>query len=144
MEGTGVIDRFLDLFARYIDSGFGLIRGDVGFLASSLIVIDVTLALLFWTWGEGEDVVAKLVKKTLHVGFFAFLITNWNSLARIVYLSFSGIGLKAAGSGSASDLLQPGRIAQVGIDAGWPLLEQASLLVGPVGLFTNFVRSNLA
>jgi type IV secretion system protein TrbL len=69
MEGTGVIDRFLDLFARYIDSGFGLIRGDVGFLASSLIVIDVTLALLFWTWGEGDDVIAKLVKKTLHVGF---------------------------------------------------------------------------
>jgi len=46
MQNTGVIDRFLDIFARYIDSGFGLISGDVGFLASSLIVIDVTLALL--------------------------------------------------------------------------------------------------
>ena len=62
-EGTGVIDRFLDLFARYIDSGFGLIHGDVGFLASSLIVIDVTLAMLFWTWGEGEDIVARLVRR---------------------------------------------------------------------------------
>jgi type IV secretion system protein TrbL len=140
MEGTGVIDRFLDLFARYIDGGFGLIAGDVGFLASSLIVIDVTLALLFWTWGESEDVLAKLVKKTLQVGFFAFLISNWNGLAKIVYLSFSGLGLKAAGSGSADDLLHPGRIAQLGIDAGRPLLEQASLLVGPVGLFANFVQ----
>jgi type IV secretion system protein TrbL len=140
MEGPGIIDRFLDLFARYIDSGFGLIAGDVGFLASSLIVIDVTLAILFWTWGEGEDVIAKLVKKTLQVGFFAFLITNWNGLAKIIYLSFSGIGLKAAGSGSADDLLHPGRIAQLGIDAGRPLLEQASLLVGPVGLFANFVQ----
>jgi type IV secretion system protein TrbL len=140
MEGAGVIDRFLDLFARYIDSGFGLIAGDVGFLASSLIVIDVTLALLFWTWGGQEDVIAKLVKKTLQVGFFAFLIANWNALAKIIYLSFSGIGLKAAGSGSADDLLHPGRIAQIGIDAGRPLLEQASLLVGPVALFTNFVQ----
>jgi type IV secretion system protein TrbL len=140
MEGTGVIDRFLDLFARYIDGGFGLIAGDVGFLASSLIVIDVTLALLFWTWGESEDVLAKLIKKTLQVGFFAFLISNWNGLAKIVYLSFSGLGLKAAGSGSADDLLHPGRIAQLGIDAGRPLLEQASLLVGPVGLFANFVQ----
>ncbi len=26
MEGTGVIDQFLDLFSRYIDSGFGLIN----------------------------------------------------------------------------------------------------------------------
>jgi type IV secretion system protein TrbL len=140
MEGTGVIDRFLDLFARYIDSGFGLIHGDVGFLASSLIVIDVTLAILFWTWGEGEDIVARLVRKTLQVGFFAFLIANWNGLAKIIYLSFSGIGLKAAGSGSPADLLHPGKIAQIGIDAGQPLLDQASLLVGPVGIFTNFVQ----
>ncbi|QKR98313.1 P-type conjugative transfer protein TrbL [Sphingomonas sp. CL5.1] len=136
-EGTGVIDRFLDLFARYIDSGFGLIHGDVGFLASSLIVIDVTLAILFWTWGEGEDIVARLVRKTLQVGFFAFLIANWNGLAKVIYLSFSGLGLKAAGSGSADDLLHPGRIATIGIDAARPLFDQASALAGPVGLFTN-------
>jgi len=139
MEGTGVVDRFLDLFARYIDSGFGLISGDVGFLASSLIVIDVTLALLFATWGAGEDVIARLVKKTIQVGFFAFLISNWNSLARIIFLSFSGIGLKAAGSSGAETLLHPGRIAQIGLDAGQPMIDKASYLVGPVGLFTNFV-----
>src|SRR3546814_442209 len=137
MEGVGGIDRFLDLFSRYIDSGFGLIAGDVGFLASSLIVIDVTLALLFATWGASDDVVARLVKKTLQVGFFAFLIANWNGLAKIIYLSFSGIGLKAAGSGNPDDLLHPGRIAKIGIDAGRPLLDQASLLAGPVGVFTN-------
>ena len=140
MEGTGVIDRFLDLFARYIDSGFGLIHGDVGFLASSLIVIDVTLAFLFWTWGEGEDIVARLVRKTIQVGFFAFLIANWNGLAKIVYLSFSGIGLKAAGSGGADDLLHPGKIAQVGLDAGRPLLDQATALMGFTSFFANFVQ----
>jgi len=138
MQNTGVIDRFLDLFARYIDSGFGLIGGDVGFLASALIVIDVTLAFLFWTWAADEDILARLVKKTLQVGFFAFLITNWNGLAQIIFMSFSGIGLKAAGGGNPEDLLHPGRIAQVGIDAGRPLLEQASELTGPIGLFTNF------
>ena len=140
METTGVIDRFLDLFARYIDSGFGLIRGDVGFLASTLIVIDVTLAFLFYTWGDGDDILARLVKKTLHVGFFAFLLSNWNGLAKIIYLSFSGLGLKTAGAGNADDLLHPGKIAQIGLDAGKPLLDQAAALVGPVGLFTNFVQ----
>ena len=140
MEGVGVIDRFLDMFARYIDSGFGLIHGDVGFLASALIVIDVTLAFLFWTWGEGEDIVARLVRKTLQVGIFAFLISNWNGLAKIIYLSFSGIGLKAAGSGNADDLLHPGKIAQTGIDAARPLFDQATALAGPVGIFTNFAQ----
>lgn len=140
MQNTGVIDRFLDIFARYIDSGFGLIAGDVGFLASSLIVIDVTLALLFWTWGESDDILARLVKKTLQVGFFAFLISNWNALAQMIYLSFSGLGLRAAGGGNPDDLLHPGRIAAIGLDAGRPLLDQASELAGPVGLFTNFAE----
>ncbi len=54
MGGTGVIDRFLEVFTSYIDSGFGLLRGEVAFIATTLIVIDVTLAALFWSWGEGD------------------------------------------------------------------------------------------
>ncbi|MFX4370071.1 type IV secretion system protein, partial [Acinetobacter baumannii] len=77
-------DRFLDIFSRYIDSGFGLLHGEVAFIATTLIVIDVTLAALFWTWGEADDVIARLVKKTLFVGIFAYIIGNWNNLARIV------------------------------------------------------------
>lgn len=116
---TGVADHFLDVFARYIDSGFGLLGGEVAFLATTLVAIDVTIAALFWAWSAGDDIIARLIKKTLYVGFFAFLITNWNALARIVFESFSGLGLKAAGSGlSPADFLHPGKLAQAGIDAG--------------------------
>ena len=141
MGGTGVIDRFLEVFTRYIDSGFGLLGGEASFLASTLVVIDVTLAALFWSWGPDEDIIARLVKKTLFVGVFAFLIGNWNNLARIVFESFSGLGLKAAGSSlSSADFLRPGRIAQVGIDAGRPILEAISSLLGYVSFFENFVQ----
>jgi type IV secretion system protein TrbL len=141
MGGTGVIDRFLETFTRYIDSGFGLLGGEVGFLATTLVVIDVTLAALFWSMGEGEDVIARLVKKTLFVGVFAYLIGNWNNLARIVFESFSGLGLKAAGAGlSAADFLRPGRVAQVGIDAGRPLLDSLSQLLGYVSFFENVIQ----
>lgn len=51
MGGTGVIDSFLGVFTSYIDSGFGLLGGEVAFIATTLIVIDVTLAALFWSWG---------------------------------------------------------------------------------------------
>ena len=138
---TGVIDNFTEVFTRYIDSGFGLLGGEVAYLASTLIVIDITLAGLFWAWGADEDVLAHLVKKTLYVGFFAFLIGNFNGLAKIVFNSFAGLGLKAAGSGlSADQLLQPGRIAQIGIDAGKPILQAASQLMGYVSFFENFVQ----
>lgn len=141
MEGPGVIDRFLGVFTSYIDSGFGLLRGEVAFVATTLIVIDVTLAALFWTWAEGEDLLARLVKKTLFVGVFAYLIGNWNGLARIVFESFAGLGLKAAGGGlSAADLLRPGRVAEVGIEAGRPLLDAISGLMGYVAFFENFIQ----
>src|SRR4029077_20252680 len=137
MGGTGVIDRFLEVFTSYIDSGFGLLNGEVAFLSSTLVVIDITLAGLFWALASDEDVIARLIRKTLYVGFFAFLIGNFNTLAKVIFNSFSGLGLKAAGSGLTADqFLQPGRIAQVGIDAGLAILQAAGSLVGFTTIFT--------
>jgi type IV secretion system protein TrbL len=141
MGGTGIIDQFLGTFTQYIDSGFGLLGGEVGYLATTLAAIDVTLAGLFWAWGADEDILIRLVKKTLFVGVFAFLIGNWNSLARIIFQSFAGLGLKASGTGlSSADFLRPGRIAQVGLDAGRPILESISGLMGYVSFFENFIQ----
>ena len=141
MGGTGVIDHFLEVFTRYIDGGFGLLGGEVGFIATTLIVIDVTLAALFWSWGADDDIVARLVKKTLFVGVFAYLISNWNNLARIVFESFAGLGLKASGTGFAvSDLMRPGKVAQTGLDAGRPLLDSISSLMGYWSFFENFIQ----
>ncbi|MGV7215171.1 P-type conjugative transfer protein TrbL [Bradyrhizobium sp. UFLA05-112] len=141
MNSTGVIDQFLETFTRYIDSGFGLLGGEVAYLATTLAAIDIALAGLFWSWGGDEDIVARLVKKTLFVGVFAYLIGNWNSLARIVFESFAGLGLKASGTSlSSAEFLRPGRIAQVGLDAGRPILESISSLMGYVSFFENFVQ----
>ena len=141
MGGTGVIDQFLEVFTRYIDSGFGLLGGEVAFIATTLIVIDVTLAALFWSWGADDDIIARLVKKTLFVGVFAYIIGNWNNLARIVFESFAGLGLKASGTGfTVGDLMRPGRVAQTGLDAGRPLLDSISNLMGWIAFFENFIQ----
>lgn len=141
MTGTGIIDQFLEIFTRYIDNGFGLLGGDVGYLATTLGAIDITLAALFWSWGPDEEIIARLVKKTLFVGVFAYLISNWNDLARIVFESFAGLGLKASGASlSAADFLRPGKVAQVGLDAGRPLLDSISNLMGYISFFENFVQ----
>src|SRR5258708_7065655 len=144
MGGTGVIDRFLGIFTQFIDSGFGLVQGDVRWLAGVLIVIDITLAGIFWAMAPDEDVIARLIKKTLYIGVFAFIIGNFNNLAQIVFNSFAGLGIKAGGGTlSQAQLLQPGRLAQVGIDAGVPILHSISGLVGFVGFFGNFIQSAL-
>lgn len=141
MNDTGVIDTFFATFNRHIDSGFGLLGGDVGAVANILVAIDMTLAALMWSLAAGEDVLARLIRKVLYVGFFAFLIGNFHNLSTIVLESFTGLGLKAAGSGlSAEDILRPGKLAALGISAGKPLLEAAGELAGWPGVFENLVQ----
>ncbi|MFZ2328873.1 MAG: P-type conjugative transfer protein TrbL, partial [Rhodoferax sp.] len=142
MNDLSVIDRFLDVFSRYIDSGFGLLHGEVAFLTATLVGIDMTLAGLFWAMnhasGNGDDVIAKLVKKVLYAGAFAFIIGNFNNLAGIVFRSFAGLGLVASGSSmTPAQLLQPGRLAQAGVDAGRPIMVQISDLTGFPEVFAN-------
>jgi type IV secretion system protein TrbL len=141
MGGTGVIDNFLGVFTQYIDSGFGLVQGDVRWLAGVLIAIDITLAGLFWAMAPDEDVLARLIKKTLYIGLFAFIIGNFNNLAQIIFNSFAGLGLEAGGNTlSQGQLLQPGRLAQIGIHAGKPILDSISGLMGFVSFFDNFIQ----
>ncbi|MGF7150106.1 type IV secretion system protein TrbL [Sphingomonas zeicaulis] len=140
MDDLSVIDTFMDAFIRYIDSGFGLLGGDVAFLTSVLIGIDITLAGLFWALGGEDDVIARLLRKILHVGAFAFIINSFSMLADIIFRSFAGLGLIAGGGMiSADDLLKPGHLAGVGFEAASPLLVQAGDLMGFASFFDNFL-----
>ena len=140
MDDLGVIDRFLNIFSLYIDTGFGLLGGEVAFLTATLVAIDIALVALFWTLGGGgaEDVISKLVRKVLYVGAFAFIITNFQALSNILLQSFAGLGLTATGSAiPAAELLSPGRLATVGVDAGRPIMDQIGDLAGFPEVFVN-------
>ena len=134
---VGVIDHFLDVFSRYIDGGFGLISGDVGFLVAVLIGIDSTLAALAWALGD-DDAIQALAKKVLYVGLFAFILNNWQHLTNVVFNSFAALGLKAAGATlSYQDFLKPGRLAHAGVQGADVLLSQIQRLAGFPDVFWN-------
>jgi type IV secretion system protein TrbL len=140
LSDLNVIDRFMQTFIRYIDSGFGLLGGDVGFLTATLIGIDITLAGLFWAMGGEGDVIGRFLKKILYVGAFAFILNSFSTFADIIFRSFAAAGLTAGGGTlSADDLLKPGRLAGTGFAAAWPLLDQASKLMGFTSFFDNFL-----
>lgn len=140
MNDLNVIDRFLQAFVTYIDSGFGLLGPDVGFLTATLIGIDITLAGLFWAMGGDDNVIGRFLKKILYVGAFAFILNSFSTLADIIFRSFAQAGLTAGGGVlSADDLLKPGRLAATGFSAAWPLLDQASEMVGFTSFFDNFL-----
>ncbi|MGB5850689.1 MAG: P-type conjugative transfer protein TrbL [Rhodanobacter sp.] len=142
MNDVTIIDQFLNTFSAYIDSGFGLLRGEVAFLTATLIVIDMTIAGLYWAMshatGQGEDVIAKLLRKVLYVGAFAYIINNFNWLASIVFRSFAGLGITATGSAiTMENFLQPGRLAKTGLDAGGPIFLQLDDMMGFPEVFLN-------
>ena len=140
MNDLGVIDRFLAAFIQYIDSGFGLLGGDVAFLTSVLVGIDITLAGLFWAMGGDDDIIGRFLKKILYVGAFALILGNFSALSEIIFRSFAGLGLTAGGGTMSADaLLRPGYLAGTGFEAAWPLLEQASELLGFTSFFDNFL-----
>jgi type IV secretion system protein TrbL len=126
MNDLNFIDQFMQTFIRYIDSGFGLLNGDVAFLTTTLIAIDITLAGLFWAMDGEANIFGRLINKVLYVGVFALILNNFSALADIVYRSFAGLGLEAsANSLTPDDLLKPGRVAGTGFAEAHPLLQQA-------------------
>lgn len=141
MDELNIIDQFMEAFIAYIDSGFGLLGPDVGFLTTVLIGIDITLAGLFWALGGEDDIIAKFLKKILYVGAFALILNNFQSLSETIFESFAGLGLTAGGSAiGAADLLLPGRLGGTGFEAASPLLARMKELVGPIAFFENFVE----
>lgn len=138
MNDLGIIDRFMDTFIRYIDSGFGILGGDVAHLTAFLIGIDITLAGLVWALDSNGSVMSKLIKKILYVGTFAFILNNFSMLADAIFGSFAGLGLNVTNNAiTAGDLLRPGRLAGIGFDSAWPLIDHATEMVS----FTNIAST---
>ncbi|HEY5237009.1 MAG TPA: P-type conjugative transfer protein TrbL [Rhizomicrobium sp.] len=140
MGNLNIVDQFMQTFIHYIDSGFGLLSGDVGWLSTSLIVLDITLAGLFWAMDGEAHVLFRLLKKILYVGVFALIINNFQSLSQVVFDSFSTLGIDATNSGfTAADMMRPGKIAGIGYQAAWPLLNKAGSLIGFTTFFSHVV-----
>jgi type IV secretion system protein TrbL len=132
---TDFITRFLDQFIRIIDTGFGLIEGDVGFVLNALIVISVTLAGVQWAL-SAEAPMAPFFRKVLFVGLFAFLIHNWSALAGALNQSGALLGLRAGGGGLAlAELHNPARVAGVGVE----LFGRTAALAKGLNILTDFL-----
>jgi type IV secretion system protein TrbL len=131
----GAITGFLDQFLGVIDTGFGLIEGDVSFVLNALIAISITLAGAQWALAQ-EAPVAPFFRKVLFVGLFAFLINNWNALSGAINETGAMLGLRAGGGAlSLPDLHNPGRIAGIGTE----LFGRTAALGEGLNILTDFV-----
>jgi len=136
-----VVDRFTETFLASIDSGFGLLGPDVGFLIRILVTIDIVLAGLAWAMAADGDVFASLLRKVLYVGAFALILNHYAVLADIIFASFIDLGLTASAAPiRPDDLLRPGFVANTGVTAAHPILLDIQTLIGFPEIVVNAVE----
>jgi type IV secretion system protein TrbL len=125
--GTSALDEFITRFTTQIDSGFGVISGDVQTILGTLVVISIVLTALMWAIDETQNVVGPLIRKVLLVGFFAWLVGSWHSLSVTVVTGFGQLGLRAGGGASIGDFMSaPTR----SVEAGFKLFLELIRYIG--------------
>jgi type IV secretion system protein TrbL len=138
--GPDLINDVANQYINAINSGFGLIKGDVTWLLNVLIILSIMWSAALWALSD-DHVIAHFARKIVYIGFFAWIIQNWQSLTDKLASSFMNLGLKAGGfEGASYYTSQPGNIAYLGYTTAQPLMDQIARLTGPVAFFKNIVE----
>jgi type IV secretion system protein TrbL len=138
--GPDLINDVANQYINAINSGFGLIKGDVTWVLNVLIILSIMWSAALWALSD-DHVIAHFARKIVYIGFFAWIIQNWQSLTDKLASSFMNLGLKAGGFDGASYYTsQPGNIAYLGYTTAQPLMDQIARLTGPVAFFKNIVE----
>ncbi len=134
------LDDFLNKFKTQVDAGFGLIQSDVSSTLATLVVISIVITALLWAIDENQNVLASLVRKVLLVGFFAFLVAQWSTLAATVVNGFAALGLKAGGGAMTVTTFTtaPSQIVMAGIKVVAALMQYVQKIApGPIEFFAH-------
>ena len=112
--GPDLLNDVANQYIKAINNGFGLIRGDVTHLLNVLIILSIIWSAAMWAVSE-DQVIIQFARKVIYIGFFAWIIQNWQGLTDKLAMSFMQLGLKAGGfEGVGYYTQQPGNIAYLG------------------------------
>lgn len=132
------INDVLKLYLDAIDSGFGLIEGDVRWLFNALLVLNIAVAALFWAFSD-DQVLVPLIRKALYIGIFAWIIQDWQSITTAFSDTFMFLGIRAGGGRIDTNVLHhPGKMAKQGWTLIQPMLQAIMDISGKSGFYDGF------
>lgn len=122
---SGILTDLLNSFVGEFSGGYSRIHPDAMHLLSILATLEVAIAALWWCVSDGETAV-ELIKKVMKIGFFIFVVANYQTLIACVLDGFVFVGLKAGGRSlaSAADLAllkDPSAIVRQGLKIAEPI-----------------------
>ena len=146
LSSVDFFNRFLNQFIRVFDSTWGRVDGHVGALFGTMVVISIVLTFILGTLRDDFDAIGTLVRKILLIGFFAWLINDWQFLTDVVAKGMTKFGLEAGGSALSVQqfLLEPSKIMGEGLDIVNILRKQIEDFSGLWSFFENIFIAILA
>jgi type IV secretion system protein TrbL len=121
---TSTADTLLD---TYIALGDAAVRA----ISPNVMAVLVSLAVIGFTWGhlsnaitQRQNPISLLVFQFMTVGFFVWLLREWDPLMKALMDGMVRLGLKAGGNAMTVDqFLHPSEIAANGIRVATPLID---------------------
>src|ERR1700745_1670683 len=108
-------NELMRVFSDTISAGFSALQGPVNGVCGPMIALVVALTGVQWALSSNREVLAAGFGKVLLIGFFAYLINDWQALSQTIWAGCIELGLKAGGGGlSRADFLNPGAILDQG------------------------------
>lgn len=125
------------VFSNTISAGFAALQGPVTGVFGTMIALVVALTGIQWALSSNREVLASGFGKVLLIGFFAFVINDWQSLSETLQKGFVDLGLRAGGGAvTRGDFLNPGAI----LDQGWRIVKalgDTPASTNPADIFKN-------
>jgi type IV secretion system protein TrbL len=127
------------VFSTTISTGFDALTSAVNGVFGLMIALVVALTGLQWALSPNREMLASAFGKVLLIGFFAYLINDWQGLSQTLWIGFIELGLAAGGSElTTADFLNPGAILQ----QGWEIVKALGEAPAPVENYLD-VAGNL-
>lgn len=114
------LTELLKFFEMHSIAGFLALQPYAWQLVSVLAVIDVCTT---WTLYTAELRMAAVISRVMKVGFFLFLILQWDKINSAILVSFQYAGLTAAGVTPSGDWIAPSKILEQGFEVVGGLLK---------------------
>lgn len=117
------------VFSNTVSAGFDALQGPISGLFGIIIALVVALTGIQWALSSNREVLAAGFGKVLLIGFFAYVVNDWQSLAETIQRGFVDLGLRAGGGSlGRGDFLNPGAILQ----QGWEIVKALGETPAPV------------
>lgn len=127
--GMETPNELMVVFSNTVTAGFAALEGAVNGVFGLMIALVVALTGIQWAMSPNREILAAAFGKVLLIGFFAYLINDWQQLSETLYAGFLELGLTAGGGSlSRAEFLNPGAV----LTQGWEIVRALNETPAPV------------